>query len=83
MSKHRLELVPPIQDQPNTVTRALAGPVRTATQLVPAFVITEFIDAFAYDFDEKQYAAMAALLLLGTSLIQNVIEQARGRGFLK
>lgn len=83
MSDHKLELVPLTQDQPNTVTRAFAGPVRTATQLVPAFVITEFADAFIYDFDEKQYAAMAAAILLGTSLIQNVIEQARGRGFLK
>ena len=83
MSQHRLDVLPATQDQPNTVTRAIAGPVRTATQLVPAFVITEFIDAFAYDFDEKQYAAMAALLLLGTSFVQNIIEQVRGRGFLK
>jgi len=74
---------PSVTDQPNTVTRAISGPVRTVTQLVPAFVFTEFIDAFLYNFDEKQYAAMAALLLLLTSFGQNLFEQIRGKTFLK
>lgn len=74
---------PLVIDQPNTVTRAISGPVRTATQLIPAFVITEFVDAFFYDFDEKQYAATAAFLLMCTSFGQNLFEQLKGKAFLK
>lgn len=62
--------------------RAVAGPVRTAVQLVPSAVITEVVDVFIYDFDERQYAAFAALLLLGFSWIQNFIESRKGVSFL-
>lgn len=72
-----------VNEDDETVSRAVSGPVRTAAQLVPAAVITEFLDAFVYDFDEKQYAALVAILLLGTSFVQNLIEARRNKAFLK
>lgn len=62
--------------------RSVAGPVRTAVQFVPAYVITEFIDAFFYDFNEKQYAALAGVLLVGFSWAQNFVESRKGISFM-
>lgn len=62
---------------------SVANPTRTAVQLVPAAVITEFVDAFIYDMNEKQYAALMGLLLLVFSVLQNVFEEYKGRAFLK
>lgn len=61
----------------------IAGPVRTAVQMAPAAVITEFIDVFFYDFDERQYAVVGALLTLVLSFTQNLVEELKGRAFLK
>lgn len=60
----------------------VANPIRTATQLVPAAVITELIDAFITNLNEQQYAALLAGLLLVTSVIQNLLEQRSGIKFL-
>ena len=64
-------------------SRAVAGPVRTAVQLLPSAVFTEVIDAFLYDLSERQYAALAALLLLLFSWGQNFVEQRKGVSFLR
>ena len=76
-----------INNAPNETTgklsRAAANPLRTATQLVPAAVLTELVDAFWINFDERQYAAVLAAGLLATSFIQNAYEQFKGKAFLK
>lgn len=61
----------------------IAGPVRTAVQMAPAVVVTEFIDAFFYDFDERQYTVFAAALTLVFSFGQNLFEELKGRAFMK
>ena len=63
--------------------RSIANPVRTVVQLVPAYVLTEFVDSFINDLSEKQYAALVGVLLLATSLIQNLIEQYKGKALLR
>lgn len=65
------------------VQRSVSGPVRTAVQLVPAAVFVEVADAFFYDFDDRQYAALLGLLLLVFSWAQNFIEQKKGAYFLR
>lgn len=62
---------------------SVANPVRTAVQVVPAAALTEFVDAFIFDMSEKQYMALAGVLLLVFSWGQNVIEEVRGKAFLK
>lgn len=66
-----------------TVSRAVAGPVRTLVQLAPSAVITEVIDVFFYDFDDRQYAAFGALLLMLFSVGQNAYEARKGKAFLR
>lgn len=65
------------------VSRSIAGPVRTAVQLVPSAVLTEFIDAFLIDLSERQYLALSGLLLLVFSWGQNLYEQKTGVSFLR
>lgn len=69
------------RDEP--VKRAVAGPVRTATQMVPSVVITEFVDAFLWDVSERQYLALSGLLLLLFSWGQNYYEGRKGVAFLR
>ncbi len=60
-----------------------ANPIRTAIQLAPAAVITEFSDAFIHDFNDRQYAALLGLLTLVISFVQNKIEERKGKALLK
>lgn len=53
------------------MTKVVTNPTRTAAQLIPAAVVTEFVDAFCYDMDDKQYAALLGLLLLVFSVLHN------------
>jgi hypothetical protein len=62
---------------------SIANPARTAVQLVPSVIITEFVDAFVYDLSDKQYGALAGLLLLGFSYAQNLVEEIKGRALFK
>lgn len=66
-----------------TLSTTIANPIRTGVQLVPAVVLTEFIDSFLFDFSEKQYAASVSMLLLLTAFIQNGLENLKGKGFLR
>lgn len=66
-----------------TVSQSVARPVRTAAQMVPSLVVTEFIDAFVYNLNDKQYAALAAILLLVFGFIQAHIEDVKGVGFFR
>lgn len=65
------------------ISTTVSGPTRTAVQYVPAFVFTEAVDAFIVNLDEKQYAALAGLLLLVFSWSQNLYENVKGKGFLR
>ena len=65
------------------ISTTVANPIRTGVQLVPSAIITEFVDAFIYDMDEKQYLALAAMLLMFISYGQNLLENRRGSGFLR
>lgn len=65
------------------VSQAVARPARTAVQMVPSAVVTEFIDAFVHNLSDKQYAALAALLLLVFGYVQVLVENGIGKGFLR
>lgn len=64
-----------------TVSEAVARPARTAIQMTPAAVITECVDVFVYDMDERGYLALFALLTLLFGYAQTTIENAKGRGW--
>lgn len=70
-------------NQKKKISTAIANPTRTAVQLVPSAAITEFIDAFFYDMTERQYLALAGILLLVFSWVQNAWENYIGKGFLR
>lgn len=61
----------------------VANPIRTAGQLVPAAVVTELLDVFVVDFDDRGYAAVLGGLTLLFSYVQNTIETLKGRALLK
>lgn len=63
------------------VSDAVARPVRTAIQMTPAAVVTECIDVFITDLDERGYMAAFAALTLLFGYIQNARENAKGRGW--
>ena len=68
---------------PAVLDRSVTGPVRTAAQLVPSAVLTEVIDAFIYNMNDRQYLALAAGLLLLVSWTQNRVESRKGTAFLR
>jgi len=63
------------------VSEAIARPVRTGIQMAPAAVVTELLDVFVIDFDERGYAAVFAGLTLLFAGIQNAMENAKQRGW--
>lgn len=68
---------------PGTVSETVARPVRSAVQMAPAAVITEIVDVFFYDLDDRGYAAVFAGLTLLFSYAQTALENYRGKGFLR
>jgi hypothetical protein len=67
----------------NAVNEAVARPVRTVVQMAPSGVITEFIDAFVHNLDDRQYAALFALLTLLIGFAQTALENRTGKAFLR
>jgi hypothetical protein len=67
----------------SNISEAIARPVRTAGQLASSAVVVEFIDSFAYDLNEKQYAAAIAFLALVVGWVQVLIENRRGKALLR
>lgn len=65
------------------VSQAIARPARTGAQMVPAEIITELIDAFFYNFTDKQYAAVFGALTLVIGWIQVLVENKSGKAFLR
>lgn len=66
-----------------TVSDAVARPIRTAGQLVPAVVLTDVVDSFIYDLSDKQYGVAVAFLTLLVGWGQTVFENYKGKGFLR
>lgn len=62
------------------VSEAIARPARTAIQVVPSAAITEFWDAFVYDMNDRQYAALVVLLTLIFGYAQAAYENHKGKG---
>lgn len=73
----------PVVPKINKLPASIANPVRTAGQLLPSAIIVEFIDAFVTNLSDKQYAALSGLLLLVFCYLQNLVEEIKGRAFLK
>lgn len=63
------------------VSEAVARPVRTAAQATPSWILTELVDAFFYDLDERQFAVLVLFLTLVFGYIQNAVENHREKGF--
>lgn len=63
------------------VSEAIARPVRTAAQATPAWVLTELVDAWFYDMDERQFGAAVLALTLLFGWVQALLENKRGSGF--
>lgn len=67
----------------SNLTDAVGRPVRTATQGGTAWLLVEFIDAFLWNMDERQYGIAVALLTVVISYAQNLIENRAGVAFLR
>ncbi len=67
----------------SNLTDAIGRPVRTATQGGLGWLIVEFVDAFFWNMDERQYGAAVALLTVLISWIQNLVENRAGVAFLR
>lgn len=65
----------------STVSETVARPVRTAIQMAPAYVFTDFVDAFIHNLSDKQYGALFGVLTIALAWGQTAIEDARGRGW--
>lgn len=65
------------------VSEKVARPARTIMQASPALAITEVIDAFAYDMNDRQYGALVMALTITFSWLNVVIEDYRGRALLR
>ena len=66
-----------------TVSDLVARPVRTAVQMTPAALITEAIDVFIVDMDERGYTVVFGLLTLVIGYIQVAVENYKGKAFLR
>lgn len=66
-----------------TVSEVLARPLRTAPQGGGAWAVTEFIDAFIHNMDDRQYGILVVLLTIFFSYAQTAIENYKGKAFLR
>ena len=67
----------------STVPLSVANATRTAVQAGPAWVVTEFTDAWIYDMNDRQFGALVALLLLIFAFIQPLVENYFGRALMR
>lgn len=68
------------------VTTILYGPARTAIQAGPAWVVTEFIDAWwrsGNAMDDRQFAVSVMLLTIIFGVIQALIENRVGSAIFR
>lgn len=66
-----------------TVSETVARPLRTAPQGGLAWAITEGIDAFIVDMNDRQYGILVVLLTIVVSFIQAVVENGIGKALLR
>lgn len=65
------------------VSETTARTIRTAPQGGLAWALTEGVDAFIYNFDDRQYGIAVVLLTMLVVFIQNAIENGIGKAFLR
>lgn len=65
------------------VSEALARPVRTGVQGSAGWVGTEFIDAFIYNMNDRQYGIMVVVLTIAFGWIQVLAENYFGKALLR
>lgn len=65
------------------VSEALARPVRTGLQGTPAWIITEGIDAWFYDMNDRQYGITVLFLTMAFGYVQAIVENYLGKGLLR
>ncbi len=65
------------------ITEKVARPGRTLMQASPAFAVTEGIDAWVYDMNDRQYGVTIILLTMLFSFIQTAYEDYKGRAVLR
>ena len=70
-------------DRARRVSDAVARPVRTAVQGGVGWVATEFIDAFLWDMDDRQYGISVIVLGSVISWFQNLAENHFEVGFMR
>lgn len=66
-----------------TVSEVLARPLRTAPQGGAAWAVTEGVDAFIWNMDDRQYGILVVLLTMLFSFVQAAIENGIGKAFLR
>lgn len=66
-----------------TVPSAVARATRTGAQGSLAWAVTEGVDAFIYDMDDRQYGIAVVLLSFLFSFIQNTVENGIGKGIFR
>lgn len=66
-----------------TVSWAVAGPTRTLIQAGPSYAIVEGIDAFLYNMNDRQYAALVVLLTMLLGFVQASVENGIGKAILR
>lgn len=65
------------------VMDAIARPARTAMQATPAWIITEFVDAWFYDMNDRQFSVTVLALTMVFSSLHALIEDRVGKGILR
>lgn len=67
----------------NTVSEAIARPIRTAGQGGLGWIATELIDSFGADLTERQYGVLVLAFGVLFSWVQTVVENRTGTGLLR
>lgn len=65
------------------ISDAVARPLRTGPQAGAAWAVTEGIDAFLVDMNDRQYGILVVLLTMAFSFLQTITENYFGKAFLR
>lgn len=65
------------------VGEPLARLTRTGVQAAPAWVLTEFIDAWFYDMTDRQFGVLVLLLTMLIAWLQALVENHLGKAILR
>lgn len=67
----------------HTITEAAARPLRTAGQGGLGWIVTELIDAFAWDLTDRQYGVLVLAFGVLFSFVQTTVENRTGKALLR